>query len=977
MFGAGIAGTEDEYTYYSDNQTNGFTHFVEWSTPSPIDLKQIRLYAAGDGSFFNNEREFDRFNLLARTGTNYETVLTFTPTHPYSFVDASNQLVLDTNFPAVTASDFRAEFVQYDGHRGFDGPRIIELDGFGTVLPSTNDLFDISQGTQILTNSPIRSSSDAANMLGASIGDSSENIYTYFSDDMPTGTVHSIEWQTMSPVLLKSIRLFAAGDGVVYQNQREFDRFTLKSRAIDSTNFIEIVSFKPEHPYAFFDANSTLLLMTNVGAITGQVFRAEFEQYTSSGPYNGPRIIELDGFGEALSALVPKVTLSPLGGDFTNSLLVTITSSSTNAIIRYTLDGSIPTTNSLIYDQAITLTNSATIVASMFVDGTAVSEPATASFKRVYVLDNQIPSSWLTQYFGESYRYDWRAASTADPDSDGATNEQEYLAGTDPLNPSSVISPANLWDINSGITITAHSPTRGFSDIENMFGAGDAGTEDEYTYFSDNQPEGFTHFVEWSTPSAIDLKQVRLYASGDGQQYNNEREFDRFTLWAKVGTNYQTVFTFIPTHPYSFVDASNLLVLNTNFPAITASDFRAEFVQFDGHRGLDGPRIIELEGFGTPTSILPMTGDLFDVNQGAQVVNSSLIRPGSNASNMLGSAIGCTPERIYTFFNDGMTNGSTHFIEWQTKTPVLLQAIRLFAAGDGPMYENQREFDRFTLKSRTFDATNFTEIASFTPEHPYNFKDAASLLLLENNIGAVTGQVFRAEFVQHTTSRPYNGPRIVELDGLGEALPPLPLKAAIYPGDSVFTNSIVVTLLSTTTGSTILYTTDGSTPTTNSLRYDKPFLLTTNATIVAAVFDHETRVSEPISATFKRVYVLDDRIPSDWLVKYFGTSYQYDWRAVSNADPDDDGATNEQEYLAGTDPLDPESALCIREIKPVPMISWNSVSNRTYQVYRQNQTNQSDWLPLYPIIKATNSITTFIDVESPSYQGIYKIKLLP
>jgi CotH protein/Big-like domain-containing protein/chitobiase/beta-hexosaminidase-like protein/lamin tail-like protein len=62
------------------------------------------------------------------------------------------------------------------------------------------------------------------------------------------------------------------------------------------------------------------------------------------------------------SAVVPAVTFFPHAGVYaSNSLAVTLGSSSSSAVIRYTLDGSTPTTNSPMFTNAIVLTTNATV----------------------------------------------------------------------------------------------------------------------------------------------------------------------------------------------------------------------------------------------------------------------------------------------------------------------------------------------------------------------------------------------------------------------------------------------------------------------------------------------------------------------------------------------------------------------------------------------------------------------------------------
>ena len=69
-----------------------------------------------------------------------------------------------------------------------------------------------------------------------------------------------------------------------------------------------------------------------------------------------------------------------------------------------------------------------------------------------------------------------------------------------------------------------------------------------------------------------------------------------------------------------------------------------------------------------------------------------------------------------------------------------------------------------------------------------------------------------------------------------------------------------------------------------------------------------------------------DQMPDAWEMAYFGSLEQIlpDW--------DDDGFSNLEEYIAGTDPTNPASVFIIEDMM-VPTLYWTAVPGRTYSVY--------------------------------------------
>ena len=545
-------------------------------------------------------------------------------------------------------------------------------------------------------------------------------------------------------------------------------------------------------------------------------------------------------FGEIASQLVAQTgtvatpTISPAGGTFAGSATVTLSSTTPTASIHYTVDGTPPTTASFLYGGPFSLSANTTVKARAFANGsesaiasatfviqgpaaTPTISPAGGSFSGAVTVTLTTSTSGATiRYTTNGTPATINSTSYAVPFSLGASSTVRAKAFatnmldsgeasatftiTQPTVATPTISPAG-GSFNSPVTVTLASTTTG-ADIR-------------YTTNGVSPTINSTQYSGPFTVSATGTVKARAFV----QSVQSSEASASFTI-----TGAQTLTKIMPlgdstTHGIGTGDSSGyrlplwnqLSGFNVNFVGPFANG-PPGLMDVD-HAGWWGRTITQisqvLNGWLTtyqPDMVLVMVG-LSDIDQNQDLANAP-----NRLSALIDQIYAVVPtSTVIVAQIPGWVGNPTK----DQQTTAFNQQIPGIVAQKAAAGRRIALVDLYSLLSPSTDYAD--------PIHP----NSTGYTKIANAwFGAIAAQL--------------------------STQPPPVATPTITPAGGSFSGPVSVTLASTTSGATIRYTTDGTTPTNTaaSTLYGGAFTVSATSTVKARAFAANMQDSGEASATF-------------------------------------------------------------------------------------------------------------------------------
>jgi len=546
-------------------------------------------------------------------------------------------------------------------------------------------------------------------------------------------------------------------------------------------------------------------------------------------------------------------TISPNGGSFTNSTLVTMATSTSGAAIYYTTDGSSPTQSSTLYTGGITLTATAVVKAKAFKSGYNPSAEASASF-----------SSNLVAY----WKFDEGTGTTA-KDSSGNGNTGTLTNGPlwtqgrigsalyfDGADDTVIVPDSNSLDLSNAFTLSAWvNPSQAFTDFRAIL-------VKNYSYYLYANAAGYCG--DGTPLSGFEQPTSNIVCQSTSLVPNT---------WTHLAATYNgsTLTLYRDGLPVAVANASGALAPTAGSLQIGASQF-GEF--FKGM--IDEVRIYKTALNDSDILTIFQQDSIVPV----PTVAAPAISPnGGNYGGPVTIAMQTATagaQIYYTTDGSTPTTSSTPYSGSMTVTSTTVIKAKAFKNGYNGSGETGASFvisqpfgfsltnsgNQSVVAGASVTNTVSTTLDSGTSQtvsfSVSGLPTGATASFSSSSCSPACSTVLNISTAASTTAGSY--PITVSSSGgsvtktttftLAVSLALTVATPTITPNGASFSDSVSVAMQSTTSGATIYYTTDGSIPTQSSIAYTGAMTLASSATVNAKAFKSGYSPSPIASASF-------------------------------------------------------------------------------------------------------------------------------
>ena len=290
-----------------------------------------------------------------------------------------------------------------------------------------------------------------------------------------------------------------------------------------------------------------------------------------------------------------------------------------------------------------------------------------------------------------------------------------------------------------------------------------------------------TSFIDFEISGGISLTNMVLVLENDGAVPNRAvNDVKVFAGTSPEAVKYNQVAGVTVDPDYITAYGGQRITLSIDFATtVTSQYFRVEL----GHVGTSGPRIMEIDGYGTPYfdgtttfTALPGIGDPWDQFKDATITSNTPLHvasaPANDIADLFNAGFGASDDNM--FFEDG---ASSSFVDFNISGAIIMTNMVVTLLNEGVTAGRAVDSIKVYASTMTGDVLDH-QVANITVDPDYISAYGSDWISvgLEFNT-PVTGQYFRVELGYPA----FSGCRIYEIDGYG----------ASYLGDPVFAPSII------------------------------------------------------------------------------------------------------------------------------------------------------------------------------------------